>query len=72
MSILGKYGDDTWPQYPIEDVKVGDVVRYPLAVCDRGGQRIIARGTVEYVGIDIVVFTNHGWCWIDEVSEDKD
>ena len=66
MTKVGEYYLGGWPERQVNNLKVGDVVRYPR------GRGMVARGTVAALSRDTVLFTNNEWCYRSEVSADAD
>lgn len=75
MTKVGKPSEGVWPEHPIldKDIKEGDTVRYPQGgYIVRGTVQLVHRAKYEWAGLTVVHFTDGGWCYGHEVSEDKD
>jgi hypothetical protein len=66
MTKIGEEYMGIWPKHPTK-AQEGDVVRYPLP---RGGK--IARARIEMIVRDIAYLSNGDWCYVRQLSEDKD
>lgn len=66
MSKIGEFYEGFWPEHPLrKKVVEGDWVRY-----SSGGK--VKRAQVMAVSRSVVSFNNGGWCYIHELSEDRD
>ena len=66
MTQLGKRYRGIWPEYPVTTVRLGDAVRYPIPGA------IIRRGIIVAIRKSTVLFEGGGWCFMDELGQDKD
>ena len=67
MSKVGEFYKGFWPERPLDTSKVveGDWVRYSL-----GGR--VKRAQVAAVSRSTVCMSDGGWCYLHELSEDRD
>lgn len=65
MTKVGEQVTGIWPEHKATDIKVGRTYRY------QSGAKV-ARAKVEAVGVATVAFDNGEWCYLWEVSEDRD